>query len=95
MVFFQDEIIKMRDREIAILRETMAHETESEDEEAENKDGKGASSKASWIKIYKASSFKNGFKIMCAITYKREAEGGVWFSLLKKEGLVNFYAPTK
>ena len=47
LVFFQDEIIKMRDREIAILRETMAHETESEDEEAENKDGKGASSKAS------------------------------------------------
>ena len=41
----------MRDREIVILRETMMQEEESEDEEAENKDGMGAgSSKASWIK---------------------------------------------
>ena len=38
----------MRDREIVILRETMMQEAESEDEEAENKDGMGAgSSKAS------------------------------------------------
>ena len=37
----------MRDREIAMLRETMKQETESEDE-AENNDGKGAGpSKAS------------------------------------------------
>ena len=36
-IFFQDKIIKMRDREIAILRETMEQETESE-EEAENND---------------------------------------------------------
>ena len=38
----------MRDREIVILRETMMQEAESEDEEAENRDGIGAgSSKAS------------------------------------------------
>ena len=47
LVSFQDEIIKMRDREIAILRETMAHETESKDEEPGNKDGKEGSSTAS------------------------------------------------
>ena len=35
--FLQEEIIKMRDREIAILRETMKYETESEDE-PENSD---------------------------------------------------------
>ena len=42
----KEEIIKMRDREIAILRETMKNETESEDE-AENSNGVGGSSKAS------------------------------------------------
>ena len=31
-IFCQDEIIKMRDREIAILKETMKQETESEEE---------------------------------------------------------------
>ena len=45
-VFVQDEIIKMRDREIVILRETMKREAESEDE-AENEVENAESSKPS------------------------------------------------